>query len=225
MWLPLAEWWYNTSFHTSLGTTPFEVVYGQAPGLHIPYVMGDSNVAAVDRSLAAREECLKLLKFHLQRAQDRMKSQADKHRTDVTLEEGDLVYIKLQPYRQVSVAYRSCNKLAPRYFGPFPIIAKIGTVAYKLKLPESSKIHPVFHVSQLKKHVGDAPVSSTLPELDTLGQLRVEPIAILDRKIAKRGNRVVVYVLVHWSNATPADATWELFDDVEKRFPEFNMTA
>ena len=69
MWLPLAEWRYNSNWHSAIGLTPYEVVYGQPPSLHIPYVAGDSKVEAVDRSLKAREECIEMLKYHLQRAQ------------------------------------------------------------------------------------------------------------------------------------------------------------
>lgn len=188
-------------------------------------VCGDSNVEVLDRSLSSREECIEMLKFHLQRAQHRMKEQADKKRTKKEFQVGDFVYVKLQPYRQSSVAYRSNHKLAPKYFGPFPVIDKVGQVAYKLHLPASSRIHPVFHVSQLKKHVGTAPVSSTLPEMDDTGQLSAIPVAILDRKLAKRGANAAVYVLVHWSNAAVSEATWESYEDMEIRFLEFNLQA
>ena len=72
-WLPLAEWWYNTTFHSAIQTTPYEVVYGQPPPIHLPYLPGESKVQLVDRSLAKIEEMLKVLKFHLQRTQNRMK--------------------------------------------------------------------------------------------------------------------------------------------------------
>lgn len=69
-WLPLAEWWYNTSYHTALHTTPYEVVYGQPPPLHLPYLAGTSTVEAVDRSLKTREVAIKMVKFYLQRSQN-----------------------------------------------------------------------------------------------------------------------------------------------------------
>eukprot|EP00252_Welwitschia_mirabilis_P009013 TRINITY_DN21287_c0_g2_i1.p1 TRINITY_DN21287_c0_g2~~TRINITY_DN21287_c0_g2_i1.p1 ORF type:complete len:291 (-),score=39.23 TRINITY_DN21287_c0_g2_i1:573-1445(-) len=98
-WLPLAEWWYNTTFHSTIQTTPYEVLYGQPPLIHTPYTPGDSSVAAVDRSLIAREVALRILKQHLLMAQERMKKQADKHRRDKKYQVGDWVYIKLKPYR------------------------------------------------------------------------------------------------------------------------------
>ncbi|KAL8089016.1 hypothetical protein AgCh_038682 [Apium graveolens] len=140
LWLPLAEWWYNTNSHTATGLTPYEVVYNQQPPLHLPYVTGESSNAAVDRSLQKREDMFATLKFHLARAQCRMKNQADKHR-------------------------RGNQKLSQRYFGPFQIEAVIGKVSYKLKLPAEAKIHNVFHVSLLKAFHGRPPVTISVPVL------------------------------------------------------------
>lgn len=92
-----------------------------------------------------------------------MKNQEDKSRRELEFQVGDLVYLKLQPYRQQSVATRACAKLAPRYYGPFDVIQRVGKVAYKLQLPPTSRIHPVFHVSQLKKAVGQSNATSILP--------------------------------------------------------------
>ena len=94
-WIPLAEWWYNTTFHSATQTTPYEVVYGQPAPVYLPYFPGDSNVEAIDRSLQTREAAIKLLKFHLGRAQHRMKVQADKGRSDRVFQIGDFVYVKL----------------------------------------------------------------------------------------------------------------------------------
>ena len=180
---------------------------------------------AVDRSLKAREDCTTMLKYHLSKAQLRMKHQADKHRTDRVLEVGDWAFVKLQTYRQQSVAKRVNQKLSAKFFGPFLVIAKVGTVAYKLQLPESSKIHPVFHISQLKKYAGTSPVQGTLPSMDEQGLISTEPIAVLDRKLGRKGHGAVVYVLIQWSNTPKEEATWELYTDIEKRFPGFNLDA
>ena len=67
-WLPLAEWWYNTNYHTTSNSTPYAIVYGQAAPTHLPYLAG----------LQAREAAIKMLKFYLQRAQNHMKQYADK---------------------------------------------------------------------------------------------------------------------------------------------------
>ena len=221
-WVSLAEWWYNTTFHTSINTTPYAVVYGQPAPVHMPYLPGDSKVASVDRSLQAREAAIKLLKFYLERARHRMKQQADKKRSDRQFMVGDLVYLKLQPYRQKSVVNRLCLKLLAKFFGPYKVLDRVGSVAYKLELPPASRIHPVFHVSQLKKHVGEAVVQSQLPLLDNDGLLVKEPVHILDRRMSKVGNVAVTEVLVRWSNTFPEDASWETWTKLQRDFPDFN---
>ena len=96
-WLSLVEWWYNSTFHSAIQLTPFEALYGYAPPIHLPYLPDSSDVFQVDRHLQERDSMLQLLKHHLQRAQSRMKSQADKHRVDRQFVIGDWVYLKLQP--------------------------------------------------------------------------------------------------------------------------------
>lgn len=113
-------------------------------------------------------------------------------------------------------------KLAAKYFGPFEILAKVGEVSYKLKLPDNAKIHPVFHVSQLKQHVGAVVVQSELPMLDEDGLIKKEPIAILDCKMVKRNNIAATELLVQWRNTFPEDSTWELFSNLQTQFPGFN---
>nr|GEV51946.1 retrotransposable element Tf2 [Tanacetum cinerariifolium] len=84
-WLSLVEYWYNTNFHTSINTTPFEAVYGQPHTSPILYSPGQSKVDSVDRSLAAKETIRQMLQFHLERAQSRLKAITDLHRTSSTL--------------------------------------------------------------------------------------------------------------------------------------------
>ncbi|KAI5436155.1 hypothetical protein KIW84_022565 [Lathyrus oleraceus] len=116
---------------------------------------GETRVEAVAADLVDRDEALRQLKHNLLRAQQQMKKYADKKRRDVSLEVGEWVFLKLRPHRQQTVARRINQKLAPRYFGPYPILARVGAVSYRLKLPESARIHSVFHVSQLKKCLED----------------------------------------------------------------------
>ena len=99
-WLSLAEWRYNTHFHSSIQKTPYEVVYVQPPPVHLPYLAGDSSIATIDRSLQSREKMIKFLKFHLTRAQHRMKLQSDSHGSERSFEAGEWVLLKLQPYIQ-----------------------------------------------------------------------------------------------------------------------------
>ncbi|KAH1119730.1 hypothetical protein GYH30_048204 [Glycine max] len=166
-WLPLAEWWYNTTFHSAIQTTPYEVVYGQPPPIHLHYLPGESKA-----------------------------------------------------YRQVSIAPRANEKLAPKYFGPYPVISRIGEVAYELKLPDHAKIHNVFHVSQLKKHIGQFIHSPTLPDFIPKATGPKEPTTILDPMILKRKGQAVTKVLVQWKHQLPED--WEFYYDLKRRFPQFD---
>ncbi|GKB12243.1 retrotransposable element Tf2 [Tanacetum coccineum] len=120
-------------------------------------------------TLEAREQAIELLKFHLKRAQDRMKNIAGGHRTYRKFEVGMMVYLKLQSHRHVTIRKAQQNKLSSKYFGPFEVLERIGEVAYKLKLPTGSMIHPVFHVSQLKKCKGTRQAAGTLPQCNNEG--------------------------------------------------------
>ena len=85
---------------------------------------------------------------------NRMKHQADVRCSERTFEAGDMVFLRLQPYKQSSLKLKGHHKLTPKFYGPYRILQKIGSVASKLELPPSSRIHPVFHVSCLKKLLG-----------------------------------------------------------------------
>ena len=134
-------------YHSALGRSPFEVLYG-----HPPRHFGITNLQMcstleLEAWLKERELLSRLIHQQLLRAQQRMKHQADKHRSEHIFSVGDLVYLKLQSYIQTSIAARGNQKLAFRFFGPFKILQRIGKVAYKLDLPSDAKIHPVVHVS------------------------------------------------------------------------------
>jgi len=158
-----------------------------------------------------------LVHQHLLRAQNKMKHHADHKRTFREFSASDSVYVKLQPYVQTSIATRSSNKLAFRYFGPYVNTDKIGSVAYRLALPATSSIHPVFHVSQLKHAV--APhhqVHSELPNPDS--QLQI-PIQILDRRLHRYMTHTTPQVLVQWYHLPVPLSTWEDEDALRQAYP------
>lgn len=149
-----------------------------------------------------------------------LKKQADRNRTERSFELGESVLLKLQPYAQSSVANRPCAKLAYKYFGPFKIVDKIGKLAYKLDLPVDSRIHPVFHVSQLKPFTPNyTPVFSELPRPPDLASHDAEPMEILERRMVKRGSSAIVQIKVKWSDAA-ASSTWEDYETLRRRFPQ-----
>lgn len=130
--LPLAEFWYNTTYHSASHTTPYEILYGQPPLHHMPYLAGSIAAESVDRSIQKREATIVLLKEHLAKARDRMKQRADKKRSERVLKVGDWVYLKLQPYHQHSLVHRPNQKPGPKYYGPYMVIKRTGEVAYTL---------------------------------------------------------------------------------------------
>ncbi|MCI11856.1 hypothetical protein A2U01_0032958, partial [Trifolium medium] len=170
-----------------------------------------------------RDEALRQLRTQLLRAQERMKSQADKKRVDRSFVCGEWVFVKLRAHRQQSVVTRINAKLAARYYGPYPIIEKIGAVAYKLKLPEGSRVHPVFHVSLLKKAVGNYQEKEELPDLLEEPVEVSEPVAVLASRKVKQHGEEIRQVLIHWKGKTVEEATWEEELLIRSQFPKFNL--
>ena len=183
-WVPWAEFSYNTSIHSSTKMTPSEAVYGIPPPSLLKYVPETSNVQAVDELLRDRDSTLSELRRNLLLAQNLKKCQADQHQREVSFAIGDYVYLKLQPYRQSSVAFPRSMKLSPRFYGPYKVIEKVGTMAYKLELPSDSQIHNVFHSSLLRKHLGL--ITSTiaqLPIVSETGTILPQPESVIDRLV------------------------------------------
>ncbi|XP_074352121.1 uncharacterized protein LOC141691285 [Apium graveolens] len=159
-WLPMAEWWYNTTHHSAMGMSPYQALYCSVPP-SINYRQLRSHDSAVSALLRERTSTQQLLKKNLVKAQERMKWQH-------------------------SVNLRKNHKLSARYYVPYVVTEREGFVAYTLALPDDAKIHNVFHVSQLKKKLGDFKVVQTsLPSTDDSGIIQPRPIAILDIMLIK----------------------------------------
>uniref|UniRef100_A0A2N9FC87 RNA-directed DNA polymerase n=1 Tax=Fagus sylvatica TaxID=28930 RepID=A0A2N9FC87_FAGSY len=219
-WLPLAEFWFNTNYHTSTHTSPFEALYGYPPPTLMEYIPGTTKVEAVEDHLSQRQQAISLLKTNLAAAQERMKLQTDKHRQERVFQVGDWVYLRLQPFKQRSM-HQKMGKLAPKFYGPYQILQRIGAVAYKLDLPTDARIHPVFHVSCLKMKLGQSILPlPQLPPMDAGGQLTPEPAQVLhSRNINTRRHKGGTEVLVQWTGTSKADATWESLHQLQKQFP------
>ncbi|XP_026452504.1 uncharacterized protein LOC113352983 [Papaver somniferum] len=208
--------------------SPFQALYGYLPP-HLAFPStATASVTEVESYLKQRDEVLALLKDALHKSTTIfevlwLKFYADQKRTDRVFSVGDKVYLKLQPYRQAFVALRRNLKHAAKYYGLFEIIKKVGLAAYKVQLPAEARIHPVFHVSQLKQHIGTTHIPSpSLPTLDTDGQFLVIPAAALASRIIFSNGLSVPQLLIQWTNTSPADATWEDAKHIAHHFPKFN---
>ncbi|GKE64890.1 putative reverse transcriptase domain-containing protein [Tanacetum coccineum] len=140
--LPLIEFSYNNSYHTSIKAAPFEALYGRKCRSPICWA-----------------------EHRLQASHDRQRSYADKRRKPLEFQVRDKVMLKVSPWNGV-IRFGKRGRLNPRYIGPFKILAKVGTVAYRLELPEKlSHVHSTFHISNLKKCLSDEPLAIPLDEI------------------------------------------------------------
>lgn len=193
-WLSLAEWWYNTSFHTALQITPFQALYNRKPQMLAEAALYPEDSTDTLPSVLTAEQTANQIKGNLLTTQERMKHYADKKRSERSLEVGDMVYLKLQPYRHTTLSIHRCLKLHSKYYGPFKVLQKIGKVAYKLLLPEDCKLHHTFHISQLKKHIGPTAVPNPkLPLINPDGTILLEPEMLLEIKLVPRTQGTSTY--------------------------------
>ena len=202
-WLYLAKFWFNTNYHTTTKMTPYEAQYGFSPPRLPDYVPGTTQVTIVDSILHSRQQILTLLKQNLVDAQTRMKRQSDLHKTQRVVKAGDWVYLRLQPYKQESNAYRGSNKLFPQFFRTYKVLKRIGKMAYKLDLPAESTIHPMFHMSCLNHNIS----ISMLPSVNSQGILTPKPAAVLQSMSHQLQRRTIIQLLIQWQGGSIEDAT------------------
>jgi len=151
-WLPLDEWWYNTSYHTATRMTPFEEVYEHKPPSGLSYLPSVSKVQVVDLTLTARKVILRTLKANLVMAQNCMKKQADQGRSECQFAEGDQVFFRLQPYKKTSLKAEHCQKLVPKFYGPYCYTSKSLnwiSVAHASHLSQVSQL--LYNLSQVSQ--------------------------------------------------------------------------
>ena len=134
---------------------------------------------------------------------------------------GDWVYLRLQPYVQTSIARRSTQKLAFKFYGPYQITRRVGEVAYKLALPTGSRIHDVVHVSQLKRHLPPQQHVSDLGAIMLMDSVQLlQQLEILESRCIQRGGVAVPQVRVAWDTASPPTTTWEDACSLQAIFPD-----
>ncbi|GKB93486.1 putative reverse transcriptase domain-containing protein [Tanacetum coccineum] len=219
--LPLVEFSYNNSYHTSIKAAPFEALYGRKCRSPICWAeVGDSQLTGPEIIHETTERIVQI-KSHIQAARDRQKSYADVRRKPLEFQVGDKVMLKVSPWKGV-IRFGKRGKLNPRYIGPFKIIAKVGTVAYRLELPEKlSRVHSTFHVSKLKKCMADEPLAIPLDEIQVDDKLNFieEPVEIMDREVKRLKQSRIPIVKVRWNSKRGPEFTWEREDQMQKKYP------
>ncbi|GJX01651.1 hypothetical protein Tco_0185564 [Tanacetum coccineum] len=135
--------------------------------------------------------------------------------------------LKVSPWKGV-IRFSKQGKLNPRYIGPFRIIDKVGTVAYRLELPEQlSRVHSTFHVSNLKKCLVDKPLAIPLDEIQVDDKLHFieEPVEIMDHEVKRLKQSRILIVKVCWNSRRGPEFTWEREDQMQKKYSHFFPTS
>ncbi|GJV09563.1 putative reverse transcriptase domain-containing protein [Tanacetum coccineum] len=147
-------------------------------------------------------------------ARDRQKIYVDVRRKPLEFQMGDMVMLKVSPWKGV-IRFGKLVKLNLCYIGPFKILAKVGTIAYRLELPKQlSRVHITFHVSNLKKCLSDETQVIPLDEIhiDDKFHFIEEPIEIMDREVKRLKQSHVPIVKVRWNSQRGPEFTWECED-------------
>lgn len=163
-----------------------------------------------------------VIQENLEKAQHRMKSFADAKRIERTFETREMVYLKPQPYRQGSVALRRNLKLALKFYGSYKILEKIVSVAYRLELSNSSRIHLTFHVSHLKKYIGTTTTNTILPTTRQDGTTDIGPLRILEQRIVQNREEWSINILFSGKNCSIDEATWEDEELLKQNYPQLH---
>ncbi|GJU14541.1 putative reverse transcriptase domain-containing protein [Tanacetum coccineum] len=219
--LPLAEFSYNNSYHTSI-RVPVEAIYGRK--CRPPVLWAEIGEGSLIGPELVQETTNKIvvIKEKLQAARARQKSYADSGRKMIEYKVGENVLLKVSPWKGV-MRFGKKGKLAPRYVGPFEILERIGPVAYRLSLPEELiGVHDTFHVSNLKKCLGNANLHVPLNEIKIDKTLRFveEPVEIIDREVKRLKRSRIPLVKVRWNSKRGPEFTWEREDYMKSKYPQ-----
>eukprot|EP00253_Pinus_taeda_P013537 PITA_13537 len=205
--------------------SPFEVLYGRKCRTPSNWGGPEDRLSLGLDTLTEMEDMVKRVRANLKAAQDKQKNFADRKRRFKEYLVGDHVYIKIQAKRS-TLQWSGCAKLAPRYCGPFQVLARIGPVAYQLALPSHIRVHNVFHVSVLKKYVYDPRhvIKWQDIQVEPEGVVLVEPLSILDWREVQLWRRAITQVKVQWRHYGLEEATWEDETLMKRTYPELFMT-
>ncbi|GKD51842.1 putative reverse transcriptase domain-containing protein [Tanacetum coccineum] len=201
---------------TPYNTTLVFLLFRPTPVIYFKFYSLRLNLA-----IYRRTKLRKKTEKRLQASRDRQKCYADKRRKPLEFQVGDKVMLKVSPWKGV-IRFGKRGKLNPHYIGPFKILAKVGTVAYRLELPEKlSRVHSTFHVSNLKKCLSDEPLAIPLDEIHIDEKLNFieEPVEIMDREVKRLKQSRIPIVKVRWNSRRGPEYTWEREDQMQKKYP------
>ncbi|KAI3729831.1 hypothetical protein L6452_18502 [Arctium lappa] len=220
--LPLVEFSYNNSYHASIQCAPYEALYGRKCRSPLGWIeAGESKLFGPDIVQETTDK-ISVIRDRLKAARDRQKSYADNRRKPLEFQVGDKVLLKVSPWKGI-IRFVKRGKLSPRFIGPFEVTKRIGSVAYKLKLPqELSAIHDTFHVSNLKKCVTNESliVSPEEIKVDERMCFKEEPIEILDRDVKRLKHRKIPILKVRWKSRFGPEYSWEREDLMRNQYPQ-----
>ena len=166
-------------------------------------------------------EKVALIKQRLDTITSKQKSYADPKRRDVEFQVGDYVFLKVSPMKGV-MRFGKKEKLAPRYIGPFEMLERIGIFAYRLALPpDMSQVHPVFHVSMLRRYISDLShvLQSHSVEVNDDLTYEGEPVAIVDYQVRQLRSKVIPMVKMWWRSKNIEEHTWETETEMRAAYP------
>ena len=219
--LPLIEFSYNNNYYASIEMAQYEALYGRKCRSPICWEEAGERKLSGAEIIQITSEKVPLIKRRLETAFSRHKSYADPKRKDIEFHVGDFVFLRVSPMKGV-VRFGVKGKLAPRYIGPYEISERIGAVAYRLVLPlDMSLVHPVFHVSRLRKFISD-PSHVIVPqsiEIDQELSYEEQPFEVVDTQVRKLRNKEIPMVKVLWRNHSVEECTWETESDMRNRYP------
>jgi hypothetical protein len=221
--LPWAEFSYNNSYQESLKMAPFEVLYECQCHTLLNWIEPGEKVIFGPDLVEEAEATVRRIQENLKAAKSCQETYANKRRRPLEFEVGGHVYLRVSPMKGMQ-RFGVKGNLAPRYIGPFPILEKCGSVAYKLDLlPSLARVHDIFHVSQLRKCL-KAPVDVVLSEVTPLEadlSYPEHPIKVLDQKDRVMRRKTIKFFKIQWSNHSEEEATWESEDFLRSRHPDF----
>uniref|UniRef100_A0A803SPZ4 Gypsy retrotransposon integrase-like protein 1 n=1 Tax=Anolis carolinensis TaxID=28377 RepID=A0A803SPZ4_ANOCA len=201
--LPLSEFAFNNGVQNSTKEAPFFANYGFHPRF-FPPIVETSEVPAAENWLQELTAVQELLHQQLDQAKEDYKRHADSHRQPgPEIKVGDRVWLSTR----FLPSHRPCRKLDARFIGPYTVVAHLNPVTFKLQLPRSMRIHPVFHRSLLLPADGVRPDVYQLPPAPTLvdGEEEFEVQDILDSRIHRRR----LQYLIDWVGYGPEERSWE----------------